>query len=327
MKTHLFRTTILLVFLAVEAEGCTELSGWTVWSSCTRSCATGTRTRSRKCCTGLWSWCSSITIEYSSSSCNTQCCAVHGSWSSYDPWNNCPVTCGGTSNNQHRSRYCNKPQPSCGGSTCSGTSKQYQICNSSPCPVDGQWSEWSSYGSCPVTCGSGAHSRYRICNNPSPANGGASCKGLDTEYTMCWSGECPVNGGLSEWSKFTACPVTCGGGTNTRTRACDNPTPAHGGNDCVGASSENRDCNTQACPDYCGSIPCENGASCENIHYGYKCTCIEGFQGNNCEIDIDDCISVDCLHGGNCIDKVNAYRCECNPGYAGHHCELGKKND
>ncbi|XP_063404645.1 thrombospondin-2-like [Mytilus trossulus] len=212
---------------------------------------------------------------------------VHGSWSSYDPWNNCPVTCGGTSNNQHRSRYCNKPQPSCGGSTCSGTSKQYQICNSSPCPVDGQWSEWSSYGSCPVTCGSGAHSRYRTCNNPSPANGGASCKGLDTEYTMCWSGECPVHGGWSEWSKFSACPVTCGGGTNTRTRTCDNPTPEHGGNNCVGASSENGVCNTQACP------------------------------------DIDDCISVDCLHGGKCVDKLNAYSCECVPGFAGHHCELG----
>ncbi|XP_052089215.1 semaphorin-5A-like [Mytilus californianus] len=119
------------------------------------------------------------------------CEQVHGSWSSYDPWNNCPVTCGGTNNNQYRSRYCNKPQPSCGGSSCSGTSKQYQICNSSPCPVDGQWSEWSSYGSCPVTCGSGAHSRYRTCNNPTPANGGASCKGLDTEYAICWSGECP----------------------------------------------------------------------------------------------------------------------------------------
>ncbi|CAC5416425.1 HMCN [Mytilus coruscus] len=210
--------------------------------------------------------------------------SVHGSWSSYDPWNNCPVSCGGTTNNQYRSRYCNKPQPSCGGSTCSGTSKQYQICNSSPCPVDGQWGEWSSYGSCPVTCGSGAHSRYRTCNNPSPANGGASCKGLDTEYTMCWNGECPVNGGWSEWSKFSACPVTCGGGTNTRTRTCDNPTPAHRGNDCMGAMFENGDCNTQDCPDYCESKPCENGASCANIHYGYKCTCVEGFQGNNCEI-------------------------------------------
>src|SRR3989339_516001 len=57
----------------------------------------------------------------------------------------------------------------------------------------------------------------------------------------------PVNGGWSAWSSWSACSTTCGGGTQTRTRTCSNPTPANGGLNCVGSSYENQNCNTQAC--------------------------------------------------------------------------------
>jgi len=48
---------------------------------------------------------------------------------------------------------------------------------------------------------------------------------------------CPVNGGLSEWSFWTTCDATCGGGNQMRNRQCDNPTPVNGGADCVGVKS------------------------------------------------------------------------------------------
>src|SRR3989344_136275 len=51
----------------------------------------------------------------------------------------------------------------------------------------------------------------------------------------------PVNGGWSDWS---ACSKACGGGTQTRT--CTNPTPANGGAQCSGSSSQT--CDTQTCP-------------------------------------------------------------------------------
>jgi len=50
----------------------------------------------------------------------------------------------------------------------------------------------------------------------------------------------PVNGGWSNWSE---CSAKCGGGTQTRT--CTNPSPQHGGADCVGDA--NRTCNAQSC--------------------------------------------------------------------------------
>ena len=57
-----------------------------------------------------------------------------------------------------------------------------------------------------------------------------------------------VNGGWSEFGDWSACSEDCGGGTQTRTRTCTNPSPANGGAECQGEETETRDCNTQACP-------------------------------------------------------------------------------
>ena len=58
-----------------------------------------------------------------------------------------------------------------------------------------------------------------------------------------------MDGGYSAYGDWSACSADCGGGTQTRTRTCTNPAPANGGADCVGDSSETRDCsNTDGCP-------------------------------------------------------------------------------
>ena len=57
-----------------------------------------------------------------------------------------------------------------------------------------------------------------------------------------------VNGGYSDFGDWSECSAECEGGTQTRTRTCTNPAPAHGGADCVGESSETRNCNTHPCP-------------------------------------------------------------------------------
>jgi hypothetical protein len=52
----------------------------------------------------------------------------------------------------------------------------------------------------------------------------------------------------SVWKAWSSCPVTCGGGSQSRTRACTNPAPANGGKDCTGGSSETQACGTKLCP-------------------------------------------------------------------------------
>ena len=57
-----------------------------------------------------------------------------------------------------------------------------------------------------------------------------------------------VNGGWSNWGLWGGCSLTCGGGVQTRTRICTNPSPARGGVDCQGHSSQSQSCNTKGCP-------------------------------------------------------------------------------
>lgn len=56
-----------------------------------------------------------------------------------------------------------------------------------------------------------------------------------------------VNGEWSSWSGWSSCSKSCGGGTQTRTRSCTNPSPSCDGASCSGSTSDSKSCNTQAC--------------------------------------------------------------------------------
>ena len=58
---------------------------------------------------------------------------------------------------------------------------------------------------------------------------------------------CTVDGQWGSWEAWQ-CSVTCGTGTDTRTRNCDNPAPSNGGNNCVGSSTESTSCTEPDCP-------------------------------------------------------------------------------
>lgn len=57
--------------------------------------------------------------------------------------------------------------------------------------VDGQWSDWSPWGSCTVTCGNGTQTRTRTCTNPTPKYGGAACDGSADDFQDCTNNLCP----------------------------------------------------------------------------------------------------------------------------------------
>ena len=52
-------------------------------------------------------------------------------------------------------------------------------------PRAGGWGQWSSWGECSRTCGTGAQFRNRQCDNPRPAYGGQPCVGEREEFRLC----------------------------------------------------------------------------------------------------------------------------------------------
>ncbi|XP_078342697.1 uncharacterized protein LOC144628471 isoform X5 [Oculina patagonica] len=274
-------------------------SNWEAWTSCSQTCGGGTQTRTRSCTnpppTGGGADCQGNSSQ--SQSCNANECPVDGGWSNWGAWGSCTLTCG--SGTQTRTRTCTNPPPAIGGADCQGNSSQSQSCNTNGCPVNGGWSNWGVWGSCSLTCGGGIQTRMRTCTNPPPTSSGVDCQGNSSQSQSCNTNECPVDGGWSNWGAWGSCTLTCGSGTQTRTRTCTNPPPTIGGADCQGGSSQSQSCNTNGCPVDGGwsswgvwgscSVTCGGGAqtrmrSCTNpppTNGGADCQGI-GFQSQSC---------------------------------------------
>ncbi|XP_023813888.1 A disintegrin and metalloproteinase with thrombospondin motifs 3 isoform X3 [Oryzias latipes] len=56
---------------------------------------------------------------------------------------------------------------------------------------DGAWGSWSKHGSCSRSCGTGVRFRTRQCSSPAPSNGGQDCPGVNYEYQLCSTNDCP----------------------------------------------------------------------------------------------------------------------------------------
>lgn len=57
-----------------------------------------------------------------------------------------------------------------------------------------------------------------------------------------------VHGAWSTWQPWGTCSVSCGKGTQTRTRLCNNPPPSFSGSYCDGAETQMQVCNERHCP-------------------------------------------------------------------------------
>jgi len=109
-------------------------------------------------------------------------------------------------------------------------------------PVDGGYTPWSAWNSCSNLCGNGTQRRHRECSSPAPANNGQRCVGNSTETRGCVNRPCP-GADESEWSEWTSCNVTCGNGSQSRSRNCTNPRPINGVKSC----KEYRTCRLGEC--------------------------------------------------------------------------------
>ncbi|KAI8512856.1 calcium ion binding [Branchiostoma belcheri] len=61
-------------------------------------------------------------------------------------------------------------------------------------------------------------------------------------------------------------------------------------------------------------------STCFNDSYTF-CTCLPGYEGILCTLDVDECASNPCQNGGTCLHGLNSYHCHCPIGYGGDNCQ------
>ncbi|CAK9106121.1 unnamed protein product [Durusdinium trenchii] len=186
-----------------------EWSNWTNWTSCSATCGGGRQKRTRAVkhreedggepCQG------NATEERA---CDTQVCSRDCVWTAWDSWAACSATC--ESGTASRSREVKSPKQ--GEGRCEGNSSEVRNCQQDPCPQDCQFSDWDSWTSCIPFCdGQQKRNRSKTVENQF----GGSCGELE-ESRSC-TNFC-LDCQWSDWSQYSACSKTCGGGESTRWR-------------------------------------------------------------------------------------------------------------
>lgn len=115
-----------------------------------------------------------------------------GLWTRWSEWGPCSSHCerDGERNFRYKVRDRDCLGNSYGVAQCKGSKKTWEVCNTDPCPVDGEWGAWCSWSGCTASCGEGVRSRTRLCDNPKPYNGGKNCIGLRIETGYCNTEAC-----------------------------------------------------------------------------------------------------------------------------------------
>ncbi|XP_053375577.1 scavenger receptor cysteine-rich type 1 protein M130-like isoform X1 [Mercenaria mercenaria] len=121
--------------------------------------------------------------------------------------------------------------------------------------TDDTFYTWA-YDNCKGYC------KFDICNDSwCEDSKGANCPLLDSALNLCsdipkakticrkYCNLCNVTDGKwCSWGPWNSCDVTCGNGTQIRTRQCACPKPQNGGSNCVGDFETSATCSTDSCP-------------------------------------------------------------------------------
>uniref|UniRef100_A0A3P8P3F5 Cubilin n=1 Tax=Astatotilapia calliptera TaxID=8154 RepID=A0A3P8P3F5_ASTCA len=67
--------------------------------------------------------------------------------------------------------------------------------------------------------------------------------------------------------------------------------------------------------------PCVNGQCDITSNPGYICNCNSGWEGVNCDQNINECSSNPCQNGGTCTDGINGFTCTCTTQWTGEFCQ------
>jgi hypothetical protein len=132
------------------------LSAYSNWSTCSKTCGTGQRSRSRTVqqqATCDCAKCSTTLRE--TQDCNTNPCPVNCAVTPFSQWSDCNAPCGGGQKQRVRTIVTNAAN---GGTACPSL-RETENCNTADCMC--QLSNWSNWAGCSVTCGGGVQQRMR----------------------------------------------------------------------------------------------------------------------------------------------------------------------
>jgi len=241
---------------------------WEKWSKCSKSCDGGQQTRTRTCvrsadvdehgtrCFGQ----DSNEVEYyrqQKKECNVVGCPTDFMFTAWSSWTSCSESCG--KGFKTRDRRCDDGKN--GGESCpdifdkktnakSMEYEQREYCTKADCIVP-QWSHWSAWSSCSMSCGKGIEERTRGCRTSRtfeklPQDSCGSAKDAKSER-KCKVKDCPIDGKWGKWSDYSACNQNCiydvdsnehgaeqynSKAYRERKRYCVDPIPKFGGNGC-----------------------------------------------------------------------------------------------
>ncbi|KAK6588702.1 thrombospondin type 1 domain-containing [Cryptosporidium xiaoi] len=162
-----------------------------------------------------------------------------GPWSG---WSECDVNCGIGIQKRRRNI---KNRGTDGGASCPPL-EDFRPCARKSCKSDCILSEWSEWEQCSKSCGGGSRARSR--NIVSAPNEGSEC-GILKEFEPCNEFQCIATRDceVGQWSAWSPCTATCGGGVKRREREIQ--VPATGGGRCEYDLKQKVGCNGFRCPD------------------------------------------------------------------------------
>ncbi|KAM5255351.1 SCO-spondin-like [Ctenodactylus gundi] len=225
---------------------------------------------------------------------------THCAWSRWSAWSPCSLSCGpGGQQSRFRSSTSGSWAPEC----------REEQSQSQPCPQP----------PCPPLCLQGTHLRSL---GDSWLQGECQQCSCTPEGVICEDAECAVTGGWTQWSSWSECPVSCGGGEQVRTRACVVPAPPPRGLPCQGLDTQTQHCGQQLCPqllDACswGSWgPCSRTCGPGLISRSGSCPCLLAEANPTCNgtfphLDNRACYSGPCLEECVWSSWSSWTRCSC----------------